>query len=332
MVKKNIVLFCQGGMGDVIMHTPIIRYFRHVYPDDHIVVAGTYSHLFQNNPNIDEIVSLQSDFTNLYARFVLPGNCRFFKKHFLYDHLHDEAFLKDASTMLEFTCNCYQAEYDGKGLDYFVSEKEAKIADVFLGQYDKPVVLIHATGSIPSEGQPHKVHGHKDLDFELVSRLIDKYKEQYYFLHIGLQGEPVIPNAIDALGIPFREAAAMIPKCKTFIAIESIFAHLSSAFRKTGVVCFMNTHKDFFGYPHNINISVESCDCGIWPCLRPVGALLDLQEGYTNPKTRERVLWTCKDQKCKKIPFETLEKAFLEAVKRNDPVPVAKTVEEARKQ
>jgi ADP-heptose:LPS heptosyltransferase len=333
MDKKNIILFSQGGIGDILMQTLLPNIFRRLYPDDQIIVACTYSFLFDDNPNVDIVHSLGADFVNLYEDYVMGGKCRFFKKHFIYDHIYDVPG-QNCKNSREFVCNCYDVPYNGELPDYFVKEKEKKIAQVFLSQFTKPVILLHAFGSVPSEGQMHKVHDHKDLKPELLAQLVEKYKDQYQFVQIGLIGEPVITGAFDALGMPFREAAALVPECYSFVFIESSFAHISGALKKTGVVCFTNTSIDFFGYDTNVNIDAEGCTCPLFrSCCRPLGALVDMMPGYYDPKKREKMLWHCKDQLCKNIPFEVLDRAFLKACEKNKPIlqVPAMTVEEARK-
>jgi hypothetical protein len=113
--------------------------------------------------------------------------------------------------------------------------------------------------------------------------------------------------------MPMRETIALIPHCDTFIFIESLFAHIAAALKKPGIVVFQNTKPDFFGYETAYNIW-NTGGCEIWPCNRPVGALLDMLPGYKNPKTRERLLWECPDQKCARMNPGELEAVFLESV------------------
>jgi len=315
MSKKNIVLFHQGGIGDIILQTLVPKIMRKRYPDDNIVIASTYSYIFDDNPSVDVVHSL-NECVNLYEDYVLNGECRFFKKHFIYDHIRDVPAM-GCKNIFEFVCNCYDVDYDGSRPDYFIKTKEKKIAQTLLSQFSKPVVLLHISGSVPTEGTPHKVHDHKDIKPELAAELVNKYKDSYQFVQVGLVGEQVIPGAFDALGMPFREAAALIPECHTFVFIESSFAHIAGSLGKTGVVAFTNTSTSFFGYNTNINIDCGKCDCNIFPCFRPVGALVDMEPGYYDPKKRDKSLWRCKNQICKNIPFDTLDRAFVEACKRN---------------
>lgn len=330
--KKQLamIFFTQGGAGDVLVHTPTVRYWRKKHPQDELVVLSTYPHLWENNPNVDRIIKL-SDPVDVYDQY--KNRIRFFKKHFIYDAIFDRP-AQTSKTLPEFICNVYDAEYDGQPLDYFPTTQELKIAKTFMGQFKKPVVLLHLVGAIPSEGTPQKVHTHKDIRFDDIKPVIEKYKDRYDFVQIGLIGEPLVEGALRGFGMPMREAAACVSLCHTFIFIESFFAHVSNAVRKAGVVVFNNTSPEFFGYAGNVNVS-HSGGCPDWPCNRPVGALLDIQAGYLDPQTRNRPLWCCVEQRCAVTPptllIDALEKSLINATK---PIimgnPPAATLAEAR--
>ena len=314
---KRIILFCQGGAGDVIAHTPAIRYFKNKYPDDEILVTSTYAQLMENNVNIDKLVPLK-DPKDFYSEHVLDKDVRFFKKHFVYDAIMDEPAL-GCTSLPEFICKVYQAEYDAKPLDYSITDYEKRVATTFVSQYTpfaKPIVLLHCTGAIPSDGAFNKTNSLKDLNIETVNKLVELNKDKIIFVHIGLEGEPKVTGAIDALGMTMREAIAIIPHANSFIFIESLFAHCSNALGASGVVVFQNTDSKFFGYPNNKNIS-NSGGCKAFPCNRPVGALMDLAAGYKNPKTRQQLLWECPDQKCARMSVEELNTALQESLIEN---------------
>lgn len=340
--QKQIIILTQGGAGDIIAHTPTLRYFRKEYPDDKIVVLSTYSQIWENNPNVDEAISLNNP-KDFYSDYILGKNVRFFKKHFVYDHIMDVP-AQGAENLLDFICKCYDAEYDGGTPDYFISDYEKRAAETFVRQSPKEKILLHIFGAVPSEGgygvlpcaacegrgitpdgtckncggsgklvHRNKTNCLKDLNPEIVAPIIQKYSERFDFLQIGLEGEPLVPGAFDCLGMEMRESAALIPHCKSFIFIESLFAHIAGALQKEGIVVFQNTSPTFFGYPSAHNIC-DSGGCELWPCNRPVGALLDFLPGYKNPKTRERLLWECPDQVCARLSPERLEEVFLESI------------------
>jgi len=315
--KSKIILFVQGGAGDVLAHTPMIRYFRKKYPDDEIIVLAVYSQLLEHNPSIDKLIHLSNP-KDFYSEHILSKDVRFFKKHFVYDGIMDEQ-AKGCKCLPEFICSMYGAKYDGKPLDYFITDYEKRAAQTFIGQYkflNVPLVLLQCTGAIPSDGAMNKTNNLKDLNIAMVSQLVKQHTDKILFIHIGLEGEPKVEGAIDALGMSMREAIALLPLATSYIFIESLFAHCTNALGTGGVIVFQNMSPDFFGYSNNYNVSWNG-GCKDWPCNRPVGALLDLAPGYKNPKTRQNILWECPNQICAKIPLKNLDEVLLESIENN---------------
>ena len=344
---QDIILFFQGGAGDVIAASPCIRAARKAYPTDRIIVASTYAILLENNPNIDFLIHLnkEHDVQDFYETYILGKNVRFFKKFFPYDHILDTPSI-GCKSLPEFITNLYGFGefFDNEFPDYYLTEYEKRAANNFITQGQKPIVLLHVYGAVPSEGGIQKMvcggcagrgagpdgtrcqacggggmviirdktNSLKDLNPAALEPIIKKYYPHFTFLQIGLEGEPLVPGAIDCLGMPFRDTCALIqhPQVASFVFIESSFAHIAAAFRKKGVVVFQNTSPYFFGYPSAINYFENKECCPLWPCNRPVGALMDFAPGYLNPKTRQRQLWNCKDQKCSKISPDKLLQAF----------------------
>jgi hypothetical protein len=367
MSRKTLILLAQGGAGDILSFTPCIRAARKQYPDDEIVVLSTYAQLLDGNPNADVVIPLKDadKIGDFYGEYVLKRDVRFFRKFFPYDHFLSEARY-NSSNLRDFITRLYGFEPDGSSFpDYFATDYEKRAADVLIRQDKKPVVLLHIFTAVPSEnGMPQKMacnvcQGHgkdqagnacgvcygngwliqrqktnalKDINPATIAPIVEKYKKDYNFLQIGLEGEPLIPGAFDCLGMPMRDTIAMIqhPQVKSFIFAESLFHHCAAAFRKPGVVVFNNTDPNFFGYSSAFNVwGGEKCD--MWPCNRPVGALLDFNPGYKNPKTRERLLWECPDQKCAKLEVEKLEKVFVESITNKPLGGSAATIAEAEK-
>ncbi|MFA5132706.1 MAG: hypothetical protein WC444_05295 [Candidatus Paceibacterota bacterium] len=312
--KQHIVIYTQGGSGDIIASTPMLRCIHRDYPNQELVVVTTYPVILKDNPNISKVFPFNEGM-NVYSEY--KDTAVMFKKRFAYDYFRDEHRAK-SKNILDFICNVYDTKWDGDPPEVFLTKHEREFGQYFMSQFKKPVILIHAFGAVPSEGQSRKIHAHKDMRMDLISELVRKYSKHFEFVQIGLAGEQLVEGAFDALGMQMRETFAIIDLCKTFVFIESLFAHYSACINKTGVVLFNNTDPRFFGHPHNININAPQSLCDEWPCNRPVGALLDLEPGYLNPKTRERNLWTCKrDIVCNQIPYATLESAFLRAIEKN---------------
>lgn len=307
--KQAIILVSQGGAGDVLAATPMIRGFRNKYPDDEIVVLATHAHLLEHNPNIDTLISfdIQRETRSIYDKYIYGGNrIRFLKHHFLYDAFLDEVS-KDAKCLPEYICKVYGVEYDEKRLDYFVTSYEREAAKAFMTQFDRPVVLLHLTGILPL----------KSLDLGRIAPIVEKYRNDLAFVQIGKVDDPRIENTYNALGMPMRDTISLMPHAKTSILIESIFAHCSNALGLNSVVVFKSTSPDFFGYDNNFNV-YNSGGCKIWPCNRPIGPLNKFLPAYLDLSSGQPLPWMCPDPLCSSLTTEEIEKVFLEALEMSD--------------
>jgi hypothetical protein len=281
--KKTTVLIFEGGAGDIIAQTSVLRAFRNKYPNDEILVYSTYSWVFDNNPNCDEHNTLDKLGRDFYSSVILEKNIRFLKKRFMYNFMFDRQ-MNGCKNLLEFACSCYDIEYDGKGVDYFISDYEKRAMHTFMHQNNKKKVILHIMGATPSDGNAYQkimcaacrgsgigrdgskceicggggaviyknqTNALKDLNPAIIAPIIERHNKEIDFLQFGLEGEPVAPGAIDCLGMPIRDAIACFPYCDSFIVIESLFGHASAAVNKSGIVVFQNMDPKFFGYAIN---------------------------------------------------------------------------------
>lgn len=324
---SSIVLVVQGGAGDVLAATSMIRSMRNTYPRDRLIVLATHPYILAHNPNIDVLLEYNpqansdTDYRFLFDEFVYGKQpLRFFKQHFPYDGFLDIPFQR-AKTLPEAICNLYDCPYDGKPLDYVITPGERCAAQAFMTQFDKPLVLLHLTGILPL----------KNLNFDIVRTLVNKFKDKYCFAQIGSQKDENIKdeNIINMLGMPIRDTISIIPHMKTGIFIESIFAHCTNALNKSAVVVFNATSKEFFGYENNFNTS-NSGGCTEHPCNRPIGTLNRFLPAYLNVKTGEPIQWRCPNMVCNKITAEQLEEVFVLSVTEEKKFGPFNSLEEAR--
>lgn len=303
--KYADLIVVQGGAGDVLASTPMLRSFREEYPDDQIVVIATHSFLLEHNPNIDELISFDQmkDIKSIYSEYMTGEyEIRFFKQHFLYDGFIDSA-RKNSKCLPEFICNMYDVPYPDGKLDYTINAYERDAATAFMKQFSKPVILVHPTGVLPM----------KSLDFRIIQPIVTQLSEKYDVVQIGKAGEATLENAHNALGMPIRDTISLMPHARLCILIESVFAHAANALGVQAVVTFQSTDPKFFGYGTNINIW-DSNGCPEWPCNRPIGPLNRFLPAYLNLSTGDTLSWMCPDPKCSKIPpkdlLETINKTL----------------------
>jgi len=322
--EQSIILVVQGGAGDVLAATPMIRGFRTTYPDDEIVVLSTHEYMLKNNKNIDRLLSFNSkdDIQVLYNQFVHENNkIRFFKHHFPYDSFLDTPRL-EANTLPEFICHLYNIGYDRKPLEYTITPYETAGAIAFMQQFQKPVIILHLTGILPM----------KSLDSGIMAPIVDRLKEKYDFVQIGSREEAdrglVVPGVHNALGMPIRDTISILPYSRQCILIESVFAHVSNALGLKSIVIFKSTSPEFFGYSNHLNVW-DSNGCKEWPCDRPIGPLNKFLPAYLDLATGQPLPWMCPDPKCSKISTELLEKTLMGALEEHEKTGPFNSVQEA---
>jgi len=90
-----------------------------------------------------------------------------------------------------------------------------------------------------------------------------------------------------------RQVAYLIEKTNTFVAIDSIVAHLSLHSNKTGIVIWGSSNANTHGHEHNINLEAVR-HCGKPPCIDLGGFIVDditNQECCLMPKNAKSDSW-----------------------------------------
>jgi len=303
--KSSIIVAVQGGAGDVLASTPMIRGMRKKYPEDELVVLATHAYVLENNPNIDLLFPYQdrSKTNEIYNKFISGKHTlRFFKEHFPYNSFQDEVGLR-SKCLPEFLCNIYDVEYDGNPLEYFITPYERDAAIAFMKQFQKPVILLHLTGILPM----------KSIDLQKMIPIIEKLSKEYAFIQIGAVNEPKIDGIHNALGMPIRDTISIMSHMKLCVLIESLFAHCSNALGLKSVVIFQSTSPEFFGYQNHYNVW-DSGGCKEWPCNRPIGSLNKFLPAYLSLSTGKPLPWMCPDPLCSKMTSEDLERSIQDAL------------------
>lgn len=303
--RSAVVVGVQGGAGDVLAATPMIRGMRKKYPKDELVVLSTHSYVLENNPNIDLLVPYQErgKTNEIYNKFIYGGQpLRFFKEHFPYNSFQDEIG-KRSKCLPEFLCNIYGVNYDGKPLDYYITPYEEAAAKAFMRQFQKPVIMLHLTGVLPM----------KSFALDKIVPIIEKMNSDYDFVQVGAAGEPFISGIHNALGMPIRDTISIMPHMKLCILIESLFAHCSNALDLRSVVIFQSTSPEFFGYSNHFNVW-DTGGCEHWPCNRPIGSLNKFLPAYRDLSTGNSLPWMCPEPLCSNMTSEDLEVTIWEAI------------------
>lgn len=241
MKKKNEILFIfPTNIGDFILATPLLSYFKKLYPDAHFHILGGKIplKLVKYHPIIKKTYISENykgkKYLNLFFKwikmdwtaiidvkhtlfpFVLRTKRRFFKLknnndlHALYDYLR---ILKKPIKDIEYFL--------------FIPQKNEKNAHNLLKNIPKNSYLI---GINPDANWDKKIWP-KNYFLELID-IIKKKKKNTFFIITGLKKylQPLPKDSIDLSGkTDINTLAAIIKRLNFFISNDSGPMHLSSA-------------------------------------------------------------------------------------------------------
>lgn len=253
MENKPLRVILFGGLGDVLITTPSFKAIKERSPGRKIILYcfnKRQQSVFRNNPYVDRITSTSFWKNPLaFIRYYLKL-APFFDD--FYGHVIPTiCYSKNAK---EIIAEMYGVELVDKNVQVFLSTKEDNDARKFMLQYRNPI-LLHIT-SLTSKNQEWPL----DNWVELIKSMPD-----YDFLQIGLTNEEKVEGAVDIRGRhSFRETLAIIRHAKSFVGVNSSYAHATNAFNIPGVVIFGPAQPGIWGHPNNINLyNPHRCS----PCL-----------------------------------------------------------------
>lgn len=268
-------LVIDGGIGDHICVTPMLRATKKAYPDHHIIVSACYWDVLDGNPNIDKLFHISAeDAREFYEDWVIPqkdpkktirADLYTRRWNHVYDGLQSKAWSE--------ICGL---PWDNDELEVFLRPSELIWGMEFIKNFGEKVVLINsAAANIPltgKKGTPNKDWFH-DRWVALVKRLREAGVS---VLQIGGNGETCIPgvNANLCGGLSIRQTLSILTFCSSYVTVESFIGHAGPAVGKPGVVLFGRSNPHISGHAMNTNLWIPgSCDNLF--CCRPEGYYLD---------------------------------------------------------
>lgn len=100
---------------------------------------------------------------------------------------------------------------------------------------------------------------------ELIQLLKDK---GFYVIQIGVTGEPQLTEDF-RVNLSFKELAALLGTCRTFISCDNFFHHFAALNKKVGIVLWGKGDPMIFGHTQNHNLLLSRSflranQFGIW--------------------------------------------------------------------
>ena len=253
MKKKVIRIISFGGLGDVLLSTPIFGALKRKYPNSRIIVYCIRKidrEIYRNNPHIDELRS-SSFFVNpiAYTKYYF----KLTKFHWL-NYPNYSPSLTYEKSAARIIADMVDAELEDPRLEVYLTNEEDKRGKAKLAPFPNPIA-IHITSST-SDNQNWPLKNWEELV---------KSMPQYTFIQLGLSGEDKVEGAVDFRGTTsFREALSILKNSMSFVGVVSSFAHATSAVATPGVVLFGPSSPQVWGHANNINL-YKDLRCA--PCI-----------------------------------------------------------------
>ena len=286
------------GLGDFYLLFPVFDALRLKHKNDEITLLA--------REEIKDIASNKNWFNNYLdtAHTDYPIN--------RYDRVYNWDIQKNGITLFyppkKHFWDIIETNYDvvldrSKFSDFFrldLTDDEKHQVDQILPK-DKINIVVHT-------GHSYKFPYGKTPDYEWWYKLISSLPD-YNFFQVGTKKETktrISPdfdiqstNRYDLRDeLNLRQVAYLIEKTNTFVAIDSIVAHLSLHSNKSGIVIWGSSNSRTHGHQHNINLEALR-HCGKSPCVDLGGFIVPHDRNQTCcllPETSKENSWPLIDE------------------------------------
>ncbi len=249
---NRIYIKTWGGIGDIVLGTPIFQELKKINPESKIIVVCVEKRHFpilQNNPFIDVLCNL-SFRGYYYLAMEYFGKIKFYNMDYL--RLGSSLLYKKKAS--EIIAEIFNIQLSDTKLQIFLTPLEESIAQNTLKEIKNPVIL-QITGAC-SENKNWRVENWSELV---------KSTPEYTFIQLGSAKEPLVEGTIDLRGkTTTRESMALVKYALGFAGIDSFMAHVTNAFDVPGIVLFGPSVIEVWGHKNNLNIR-KNLPCS--PCI-----------------------------------------------------------------
>lgn len=284
--EKKILFRVSGGLGKNILGTTVIKQLREEFPNAVIHVQASYPRAFTANQHVDRVYGYQTgpDFREMHQDFeiiapepYLDLDYRMKKRHVV-DAWCDMAGVKPP-TKKAGTITLTSRERD------YAKQRCQRPAD-------KKLIAVQLFGgtsyySAQEAGNPHQSKQYRDLPRETAQEIVANLAQAgFIVLQIALPTEPQLQGATQIMSlmpnpneIPDpRLVWACLEQCDALVTVDTQALHAWHALSKSGaIVLWGGTHQNCLGYPDDLNMSNKECKCPDLHCMRPDGALGDVE-------------------------------------------------------
>ena len=308
--KTNSLCKGQGGkfliirfssIGDIVLTTPVIRCLKLQVPDAevHFLTKKTFSGILANNPYVDKLIVMDSSWDLMMHQLQyedydyiidLHHNLRTLRikkalksaKSFSFDKLNIQKWLLTALKINRLptihivdrylaTLRFFNVVNDGKGLDFFLNDKERiKKNDLPISHVFGFIGIVIGAALDTKKLPIHKLQQLcKALNYPIV--LLGGIEDSQAGEEIASVDRIKVYNACGKYSL--AESADLVQKAKLIVTHDTGLMHIAAAFKKPIISIWGNTVPEFGMGPYYGNEAVshelsEVSHLGCRPCSK----------------------------------------------------------------
>ena len=271
---QTLFLRCSTyGLGDNLLLSALLPELRRQNPSKTIVVETRWPELFRNNPYPDWVTGRHIKTTE-----------RHLKPKYQVDHETDVSIYRQLMRKIG-------ADRESTPEFYLKDRETAEAERLFPFDYV----------AVCPVGKTTFCANRKEWGLGNFQTLRDLMPD-IRFVQIGVPGDPLLENVIDARHLDVRMTAAVIRNSLFFLGLEGGLMHLAKAVGRRAVIIYGGMIRpDISGYAENVNI-YQAADCS--PCF-----------------DSDRAHKPCESMKCMKaitpqMVYDRIREEFIEAGRR----------------
>ena len=290
-----------SSIGDIVLTTPVIRCLKQQLPNAevHFLTKKDFRELVSANPYIDKVQVLDSSWDLMIHQLQqeqydyiidLHHNLRTFRikkalkgiQHFSFEKLNIQKWLLTALKIHRLpnihivdryvaTIKDFMVVNDGKGLDYFLPEKDKVDANDLPTSHVHGYIGIAIGAALNTKKLP--VHKFKKLcaDLRYPIILLGGPQDEQAGEEIASVDPIKIYNACGKFSL--NESADLVRKAKLIITNDTGLMHIAAAFKKPIISIWGNTVPEFgmgpyYGNEVIVNHIAEVKDLSCRPCSK----------------------------------------------------------------
>ena len=247
------------------MATAVIEAIKKAYPKSKIIISSPWGFVWENNPNVDEIISLEAK-PFFYKEYLKDKNVKLFRL----DPYNADDFFHRRKSLIEIWCDLCGVPYNGELPALYYTEAEnrtikEKLFPVALSlqtsssrseDLNKPLFFIQPSGGAPN--QPYPISWARDLPMSTAQEIVKAMNEKgYRTIHLRRENQLPIEGA-EWVPFTLREALGAIQHSQKRLFVDSVGAHAAAAWKLPSVVPWVINSPKVFGYEMHTNLLPES--------------------------------------------------------------------------